>query len=280
MFGWTERQKTIRNTYRLFGQDLPRKSVETIDKDYSSLEQQFDLASAIMLSKDGLDNLSSRAMDLHLYLMHNARLKMIRHLLPAGEIILDLGGANSPLHKMGYPHEYAKVVLIDLPTEERHKDFQVELDDSDGKVFLRYEDMTDLKGIDSASVDLVWSGQSIEHVSPEQGIRMCKEAFRVLKPGGHFCLDTPNRLVTELHAATIGGGFIHPDHKIEYTPDQLRQVLVDAGFSIKAEWGICEMPLTVKARAFSYHDFLVGGAISHNINDSYVQFFNCEKPLS
>jgi predicted SAM-dependent methyltransferase len=140
--------------------------------------------------------------------------------------------------------------------------------------------MTNLNGIESGSVDLVWSGQSIEHVTEEQGIRMCSEALRVLKPGGRFCLDTPNRLITELHAATVGGGFVHPDHKIEYTPDHLRKILRDSGFDIKEEWGVCEMPLTAISRSFSYDDFVIGGAITKNINDAYIQFFHCEKPLS
>jgi hypothetical protein len=81
-----------------------------------------------------------------------------------------------------------------------------------------------------------------------------------------------------VHAATVGNQFIHPDHKIEYTPDQLRGLLVDTGFQIAEEWGICEMPMTIKTGVFSYDDFLLGGAITKNINDAYIQFFNCVKP--
>ena len=278
MFISTSRQKTVQNVYDLLGRKIDRANAGIVEKSFPAFKDQVDLAYAILLSKDGLDTLSPRASNLHLFLMHNARLKMVRHLLPAGDVILDLGGANAPLHRMGYRHHYSKIVLIDLPIEGRHKDFQVELDDGDGKVFLRYEDMTNLYGIESGSVDLVWSGQSIEHVTEEQGFRMCSEALRVLKPGGRFCLDTPNRLITELHAATVGGGFVHPDHKIEYTPDHLRRVLRDSGFDIKEEWGVCEMPLTAITRSFSYDDFVIGGAITKNINDAYIQFFHCEKP--
>lgn len=283
MLGWfsrpkDERSQAIRNTYKLFGKNLNQTSVDALDKALPPFSQPLDLVCALMLTRDGLDAVSSRAIDLHLFIMHNARLKMIKHLLPPGDVILDLGGANAPLHEMGYPYEFSKVVLIDLPTEERHKDFQVELSGGDGKVFLRYEDMTDLKGIESNTVDLVWSGQSIEHVSPEQGKRMCEEAFRVLRPGGRFCLDTPNGLITRLHAATVGQQFVHPDHKIEYTPDQLRAVLTGAGFSIAQAWGVCEMPITARNQAFTYDDFIVGGAITRNINESYIQFFECVKP--
>lgn len=272
------RQRIIIDAYNLMGKKINRHLANDIEKSLPAIDDPVDLAYATLLSKDGLDNISQKALSLHLYLIHNARLKMVRHLLPGGKIILDLGGANAPLHKMGYRHDYSKIVLIDLPTEDRHKDFQVELEDGGGKVFLRYEDMTNLNGIESGSVDFVWSGQSIEHVTEEQGFRMCCEAYRVLKPGGRFCLDTPNRLITEIHAATVGGGFIHSDHKIEYTPSHLRNVLENSGFKIKEEWGICEMPFTAKARSFIYDDFLVGGAITKNISDAYIQFFHCEKP--
>jgi SAM-dependent methyltransferase len=279
MFGLSPRSKAIHGTYKLFGKELGRDGIASLDKALSQFQNDFDLVNALLLTKDGLDTLLSRADSLHLFIIHNARMKMAKNLLPKGDIILDLGGANSPLYEMGYPHDFSKLVLIDLPTEERHQEFQVELRGGYSKVFLRYEDMTDLKGIESDSIDLVWSGQSIEHVSLEQGERMCKEAFRVLKPGGRFCLDTPNRLITELHTATVGGGFIHPDHKLEYTPEQLRSVLTAAGFSIAEAWGICEMPMTAKNKEFSYEDFIIGGAISRNIDDCYMQFFETMKPL-
>lgn len=279
-FNQLSRPQIILKTYQILGERLSTAKAIAIEKGFPVFGNPYELAFAILFSNDSLARLQPSAMSLHLFLIHNARLKLVRYVLPPGEIILDLGGANSPLHKMGYSHNYSKIIMIDLPTKDRHKDFQVEVDDGGGKVFIRYEDMTDLKGIASNSVNLVWSGQSIEHVSPELGRRMCNEAFRVLKPGGSFCLDTPNRLVTELHTATVGGGFIHPDHKIEYTPDQLRSILISTGFIISQEWGICEMPLTVKNKSFTYDDFVVGGAISKNIDDSYIQFFSCTKPLS
>jgi len=276
---WPKRQRIIRSTYESLGLKLSRSKAIALDKGLPVFNKQSELVFSIMLLKEGFDSLSESAIELHLLFIHNARLKMIKHLLPPAKNILDLGGANAPLHHMGYPHDYSKIVMIDLPTQERHKDFQVQLDDGDGKIFIRYENMTDLQGIASDSIDFVWSGQSIEHVSLEHGKQMCEEAFRVLEPGGYFCLDTPNRLVTQLHTAPMGGGFIHPDHKLEYTPDQLRALLISAGFTIMQEWGICEMPLTTKNQSFTYQDFIIGGSITKNINDSYIQFFACIKPL-
>jgi glycosyltransferase involved in cell wall biosynthesis/predicted SAM-dependent methyltransferase len=225
-------------------------------------------------------SLRQKAIDNHLNLIHAARLEMVSQLLPQGAYILDLGGANSPLYKMGYPHIFKKLTLIDLPPDQRHeyyKDIAVDSEGATGEVVIRYTDMTTLQDIEDHSVDFVWSGQSIEHVPHEQGERMCREAFRVLKKGGSFCLDTPNRYLTKIHTHSIGGGFIHPEHYIEYFPEQLMEMLKNAGFEIKAARGICEMPETVATNQFHYPDFMFGKRITENINDSYIQFFHCEK---
>ena len=47
---------------------------------------------------------------------------------------------------------------------------------------------------------------------------MCSTRFiAFLRPGGYFALDTPNGRLTRLQQAD----FIDPDHKIEYTFEQL-----------------------------------------------------------
>jgi hypothetical protein len=51
------------------------------------------------------------------------------------------------------------------------------------------------------SFDLVYSGQSIEHVTESEGDTVMREVFRVLAPGGWFCLDTPNGPVWRLRSA-------------------------------------------------------------------------------
>jgi predicted SAM-dependent methyltransferase len=234
----------------------------------------------LLLSNDGVENELRRSMDLHLHLIHAARLKMVKRLLPPGEVILDLGGAAAPLYRLGYPYPFKKLFVIDLPEDLRHESFRdvsLERTSDGGEIILRYADMTDLSTFGDETVDLVWSGQSIEHVNQIQGVRMCTEAYRILKPGGSFCLDTPNRLITELHTRSVGGGLIHPDHKIEYTPGQLREMLTAAGFNVVSEFGICEMPLTTLRGEFTYEDFVVGGPISLNPDRSYIQYFHCRK---
>jgi predicted SAM-dependent methyltransferase len=220
------------------------------------------------------------AMNRHLDLIHCARINLVSTKLPQGDIILDLGGANCPIYKMGYVHRFKKLYLIDLPPEARHdmyKEILIDPNCDGGEVVVKYGDMTELEAFQDKSVDFVWSGQSIEHISPEAGLRMCNAAFRVLKKGGSFCLDTPNRLLTEIHVKGTDVKFIHPEHCIEYKPDQLKELLVDTGFKIKQSLGICEMPNTIVTGKFCYEDFVSGSQITKDINRGYLQFFHCIK---
>jgi len=222
-----------------------------------------------------------QAFEDHLYLIHAARVNMVSHLLPLGDVILDLGGANCPLYKMGYPYRFKKLYLIDLPPGARHemyKEIVVDPNCDGGEVVIRYGDMTKLDDFSDESVDLVWSGQSIEHVSPQAGEKMCKAAFRVLKKGGAFCLDTPNRLMTEIHTRDAGCRFIHPEHCIEYYPKQLRELLEGVGFEIKHAYGVCEMPNTQASGNFCYDDFIYGQQITNDVESGYIQYFHCVKP--
>lgn len=112
---------------------------------------------------------------------------MVSTLLPPEKIILDLGGENYPLYKMGYPHKSSKLYLIDLPPDDHHdmyKEVKIDTASDEGGVIIKYGYMTDLDAFVDDSVDFVWSGQSIEHVSQSDGEKMCRSAFRVLKRGG------------------------------------------------------------------------------------------------
>lgn len=217
----------------------------------------------------------------HLELIHEARLRLVQHLLPPARRILDLGGANAPLHHMGYRHPFDEIVLVDLPRDQRHEMYQniVVSEKTDvGRVIVCYGDMAELKGFSDASFDLVWSGQSIEHVPREGAVRMIAEAYRVLKQGGRFCLDTPNGLITSIHARTAGLEMIHPEHFEEYRPDVLRTLLECPGFQVEAAYGIREMPQTAASGRFDYQDFWRGPAISRNLEASYIQYYACIKP--
>jgi len=174
--------------------------------------------------------------------LHASRCEFIVGLPPARRIV-DLGGGHTSdsrgaLVVLGYPYEFDELVVVDLPPDDRHPLYHSERfgegDTDKGKVRYEYRSMADLSFADDASVDLVYSGQSIEHVTEADGDIVLKEALRILRPGGYMAIDTPNGRVCRLQQPT----FIDPDHKVEYTLGELRDKVERAGFEVRTERGL------------------------------------------
>ncbi|MDL2410615.1 methyltransferase domain-containing protein [Rhizobium calliandrae] len=91
---------------------------------------------------------------------------------------------------------------------------------------------SDMSAVKSASCDLVFSGQNLEHLWPEEVSGFILEAARVLRSGGHLVVDSPNRLLT----APLN--WSHPEHTIELTIEEVTALMRLAGFEITAAYGI------------------------------------------
>jgi SAM-dependent methyltransferase len=164
--------------------------------------------------------------------------------LPRAERILDLGGthqgfSDGALVHLGYPYPFSRLVVVDLPVEARHEIYQggsagETVQSELGPVEFAFHSMVDLSAYADNSFDLVYSGQSIEHVTEEEGDIVASEVFRVLAPGGWFCLDTPNGPVWRLRSAEL----MNDDHKIEYAADALAAKLTAAGFEVTESKGL------------------------------------------
>ena len=175
--------------------------------------------------------------------LHFSRGVFVRS-LPRARRILDLGGSSrynpaGSLVSFGYPSAFEELVIVELPAEQRHEHYRgvIEGDRLEthlGPVTFRYHSMTDLGGLPDGSFDLVYSGQSIEHVTEEEADKVLLEARRVLRPGGILALDTPNGPVGRLRSAT----FVDPDHKVEYSHAELSAKLEAAGFRIVRAHGL------------------------------------------
>jgi SAM-dependent methyltransferase len=86
------------------------------------------------------------------------------------------------------------------------------------------------------SVDVLFSGQNIEHLSSADLYDFLVEAHRVIKSGGKLVIDSPNRLVTHQM------GWRHPEHTVEFSPSEACALVEAAGFrvdSCRGQW-LCQ----------------------------------------
>jgi SAM-dependent methyltransferase len=187
--------------------------------------------------------------------MHVSRSEFVAG-LPRAARILDLGGTHQGLPDgalvhLGYPYPFERLVVVDLPVEERDEIYQggstgeaviSEL----GPVEFAFHSMVDLDRYGEGMFDLVYSGQTFEHVTEADGGTVVREAFRVLAPGGWFCLDTPNGPAWRLRSEEP----MNHDHKIEYGAAQLVSKLERAGFVVTECKGLNLMRQGVAAGRF------------------------------
>jgi SAM-dependent methyltransferase len=219
----------------------------------------------------------------HLVSLHYSRCQFIK-MLPEASKILDLGGAShhderGALVNMGYPYKFEELVIVDLPSEEdqgvsgQRKQLDIVRTEL-GSVRYQYHSMTDLSSYADESFDMVMSGQSIEHLDEKQGDQMIQEIFRVLRPGGYFCLDTPNGVACRLQQED----FINVNHKIEYTHEQLSKKLKRAGFEIREAKGLNYMGESFQKGEFSHQEVAKNIGIYENIKNCYLLAYICQKP--
>ena len=92
--------------------------------------------------------------------------------------------------------------------------------------------VSDMRDVRSGSVDLLFSGQNIEHLFYDDLIGFLREANRVVRNGGHLCLDSPNRGITQ------DLGYTQPQHVLELTVQDAIELVEAAGFDIETVDGI------------------------------------------
>ncbi len=214
--------------------------------------------------------------------LHHSRCAFVRSLPPARRI-LDLGGTNlqhehGAMVTMGYPYAFEELVIVDLPPDERHPLYNrggVRADTLShlGKITYAYHSMEDLSPYPEGSIDLVYSGQSIEHVPVDVADRVLEGAYRVLRRGGLLALDTPNGRVTRLQQAA----FIDPDHKYEYAPEELEAKLARAGFDIVERKGLNLGLKSVETGRFDEAEVAENVGVFADPRSCYLLAYVCRK---
>lgn len=213
--------------------------------------------------------------------VHSARFKMIRTLLPPAKVVLDLGGTSTgdnrgALLSFGYPYLPEKLCIVDLPPDERM------LAAAEATQYVKYQNceieyvytsMADLTSFEAGTFDLIWSGQSIEHITREDAEKVFSQAYKLLKPGGKFALDTPNRAVTQIYCPD---GYIHPEHKIEYYYGDLCQLLEKYNFKIVEAKGLINFSKTTEASSMEYfYDEAINSEGINNEPETSYCFYIC-----
>lgn len=122
-----------------------------------------------------------------------------------------------------YPHAVEKHTGVELDTAPAVL--------PSGVVWIQ-GNIRDLSAVETGSVDLVFAGQVIEHLTIDEFADFLCEVNRVLDDEGFFVLDSPNFATTNLV------GWRNPEHNVEYTYDQIRTLVRESGFEIRSAKGI------------------------------------------
>ena len=162
--------------------------------------------------------------------LHELRSRELER-LPAGAGTVLHGGAAGTWYFEWFDERYRTQVDRHIAVEA----FAPAPDPLPPRVEWHKRTLGDLSPIPDGSVDLVFAGQVLEHLWPEDVVGFFAEAHRVLAPGKTIALDSPNREVT----TKLDWG--HPEHTVEFTVEEVRDLLRLAGcddVEIRGVW-IC-----------------------------------------
>jgi len=190
-------------------------------------------------------------LDLNHYL-HNCRSLCISK-IPAAKSLLSVGSSGTWyfewFHK-NYPHNIDKHIGIDLNPEPSDLPENIQWIQQDG---------SDLSQIPSNSIELVFAGQFIEHMSWEKQFQFLMEVRRVLVSDGLFVLDSPNFINTNRY------GWKQPEHICELSFNQISIILKEAGFTISEAYGI--LPVALLGEPQKKHGNYLDSGFEFNLID-------------
>lgn len=85
-----------------------------------------------------------------------------------------------------------------------------------------------IKNLEESSLDGIFSAQLIEHLTTNELVELCTEAFKKLSVGGCMILETPNPTCLSIYTNSF---YIDPTHVKPVHPQFMEYLLKEAGFS-------------------------------------------------
>jgi SAM-dependent methyltransferase len=218
--------------------------------------------------------------------LHQTRVHWVTN-LPFFSKILDIGGSspNTPLGaliELGYSHRPRSITILDLPPEEQYWGTpQYEQQEvyrfSWGEIKYIHgsaEKINSYEELSNEKFDCIFMGQTIEHIEREYLENCLRWIFSHLSDEGHLIFDTPNRLVTKLQSPNL---LIDSDHKYEYTPAEMKDLLNFCGFEIINRWGFLDMPESIRTKIFNPLEVYTTKRLTNNVEESYCFAYECGK---
>lgn len=156
--------------------------------------------------------------DLNAFL-HELRMRRLALMPTDAPVVLSAGAANQIYFAwfgQNYPGQVERHIAVEL--------FAPEPDPLPEGVEWLAQSVGDLSPVRDGEVDLVFAGQLIEHLWPDDMAGFLCESHRVLRPGGALVIDSPTRFITDALA------WAQPEHTIELEVDEIVELLELAGF--------------------------------------------------
>lgn len=137
----------------------------------------------------------------------------------------------------------------------------------------------DMKNVGNSSVDLLFSGQNIEHLAQPDLTGFLLESNRVLKDNGLLIIDSPNRSTTQ-HM-----GYVQIEHTLELNASEAVELIEAAGFEVFEVHGIWLVIDPVSLRSFDIFSCRAGelsrearqDLASQHPDKSFVWWINARK---
>jgi len=171
------------------------------------------------------DNVSPPSLDIN-YLLHHSRGALLRTMPPGAKRLLSAGCSGN------WYFDWIEETYGRVPEHLGIEFYAPKPQALPLNVTWICNTVSDMSAVPQASCDLVFSGQNLEHLWPEEVSGFLLEAARVLPPGGHLVVDSPNRLIT------TPSNWSHPEHTIELTYAEVVALMRLAGFDITASHGV------------------------------------------